>query len=292
MSPGSNTESYPAFAHIGLRENPEKPQPVAICLFEHIEQRFLLSGHSFLQCDSDFALIEKRQNVTKAFIPSDLLKILQDSKVVKPFQTVSMLESYFLNMQDVADQLISIKNLNISKACCIQYDVSKAGSTLKKKSPGRNSIALRLSEATVRSRALRLLSLGPFEGAIQRCHKNTEMAEVLLRVQFKVCHGSLYAVMWLADEPREFNLPSLPQRRITYVPENCLASTAFILKELIALSDIFSLLSFLTQLLGVGRFYISFISNIGGGIIALSKQCVRVRIRSFYEKWEEEFFAV
>ncbi|KAJ4434572.1 hypothetical protein ANN_23134 [Periplaneta americana] len=40
------------------------------------------------------------------------------------------------------------------------------GSTLKKKSPGRNSIALRLSEATVRSRALRLLSLGPFEGSL------------------------------------------------------------------------------------------------------------------------------
>ncbi|KAJ4428025.1 hypothetical protein ANN_24039 [Periplaneta americana] len=98
----------------------------AIGLFEHIEQCFLLSGHSFLQCDSDFALIEKQQKVTKAFIPSDLLKIVQDSKVVKPFQTVSMLESYFLNMQDVADQLISIKNLNISKACCIQYDVSKA----------------------------------------------------------------------------------------------------------------------------------------------------------------------
>ncbi|KAJ4445323.1 hypothetical protein ANN_07128 [Periplaneta americana] len=36
---------------------------------------------------------------------------------------------------------------------------------------------------------------------------------------FKVCHSSLSAVMWLADEPREFNLPTLPQRRITYVPE-------------------------------------------------------------------------
>ncbi|KAJ4443734.1 hypothetical protein ANN_05512 [Periplaneta americana] len=33
--------------------------------------------------------------------------------------------------------------------------------------------------------------------------------------QFKMCHGSLYAVMWLADEPREFNLPTLPQRCIT-----------------------------------------------------------------------------
>ncbi|KAJ4437685.1 hypothetical protein ANN_17830 [Periplaneta americana] len=46
-----------------------------------------------------------------------------------------------------------------------------------------------------------------------------ESARLLLRVQFKVCHGSLYVVIWLADEPREFNLPTLPQRRITYVPE-------------------------------------------------------------------------
>ncbi|KAJ4426782.1 hypothetical protein ANN_26581 [Periplaneta americana] len=48
---------------------------------------------------------------------------------------------------------------------------------------------------------------------IQFCRRS------LLRVQFKVCHGSLYVVMWLADDPREFNLPTLPQRRITYVPE-------------------------------------------------------------------------
>ncbi|KAJ4440199.1 hypothetical protein ANN_08338 [Periplaneta americana] len=42
---------------------------------------------------------------------------------------------------------------------------------------------------------------------------------LLLGVQFKVCHGSLYAVMWLADAPREFNLPTLPQRCITYEAE-------------------------------------------------------------------------
>ncbi|KAJ4435073.1 hypothetical protein ANN_23647 [Periplaneta americana] len=41
----------------------------------------------------------------------------------------------------------------------------------------------------------------------------------VLGVQFKVCHGSLYVVIWLADEPREFNLPTLPQRRITYALE-------------------------------------------------------------------------
>ncbi|KAJ4451138.1 hypothetical protein ANN_02579 [Periplaneta americana] len=38
-------------------------------------------------------------------------------------------------------------------------------------------------------------------------------------LKFKVCHGSLFVVMWLADEPREFNLPTFPQRRITYVQE-------------------------------------------------------------------------
>ncbi|KAJ4431419.1 hypothetical protein ANN_20016 [Periplaneta americana] len=46
--------------------------------------------------------------------------------------------------------------------------------------------------------------------ALQRSH---------FKDPFKVCHGSLYAVMWLVVEPREFNLPTLPQRRITYVPE-------------------------------------------------------------------------
>ncbi|KAJ4433451.1 hypothetical protein ANN_15754 [Periplaneta americana] len=39
------------------------------------------------------------------------------------------------------------------------------------------------------------------------------------RVLFKLCYGSLYAVMWLVVEPREFNLLTLPQRRITYVLE-------------------------------------------------------------------------
>ncbi|KAJ4432048.1 hypothetical protein ANN_20662 [Periplaneta americana] len=37
--------------------------------------------------------------------------------------------------------------------------------------------------------------------------------------KFKVCYGSLHVVMWLADEPREFNLPTSPQRRITYMQE-------------------------------------------------------------------------
>ncbi|KAJ4442058.1 hypothetical protein ANN_11924 [Periplaneta americana] len=60
------------------------------------------------------------------------------------------------------------------------------GSTLKKKSPGRNSIALRLSEATVRSRALRLLSLGPFEGNYAVCETELSKPTVVLEAHTQV----------------------------------------------------------------------------------------------------------
>ncbi|KAJ4438184.1 hypothetical protein ANN_14123 [Periplaneta americana] len=58
-------------------------------------------------------------------------------------------------------------------------------------------------------------------GALKYTTEYEEMASLLCfhGYQFKACRGSLYVVMWLADEPREFNLPTLPQRRITYVPE-------------------------------------------------------------------------
>ncbi|KAJ4434334.1 hypothetical protein ANN_22891 [Periplaneta americana] len=47
-------------------------------------------------------------------------------------------------------------------------------------------------------------------------HQDKSLAPISV---FKVCHASLYAVMWLVDEPIEFILPTLPQRRITFVSE-------------------------------------------------------------------------
>ncbi|KAJ4426532.1 hypothetical protein ANN_27346 [Periplaneta americana] len=78
---------------------------------------------------------------------------------------------HFLKMKscDRHSGLISTSDVTLGFQLGIQFlrwmaSFRITGSTLKKKSPGRNSIALRLSEATVKSRALRLLSLGPFEG--------------------------------------------------------------------------------------------------------------------------------
>ncbi|KAJ4427120.1 hypothetical protein ANN_24736 [Periplaneta americana] len=51
MSPGSNTESYPAFAHIGLRENPEKTSTRTEDLGETKTKR---RGETLLPKDGDF----------------------------------------------------------------------------------------------------------------------------------------------------------------------------------------------------------------------------------------------
>ncbi|KAJ4432853.1 hypothetical protein ANN_21492 [Periplaneta americana] len=54
MSPGSSTESYPAFAHIGLRENPrKKPQP-----------------ESFLGCYCPYSFGKRTQHLTALYVPA------------------------------------------------------------------------------------------------------------------------------------------------------------------------------------------------------------------------------
>ncbi|KAJ4439103.1 hypothetical protein ANN_15060 [Periplaneta americana] len=62
----------------------------------------------------------------------------------------------------------------------------------------------------------------------------------ILGVQFKVCHGSLYAVTWLVDEPREFNLPTLPQRCITYLPEKLPSKYGVHSEEYLSIRTLFS----------------------------------------------------
>jgi hypothetical protein len=95
---------------------------VAVGLLEQTEQQYLVSGRIFLPCDANFGLIEGKKRVTKAFVPSDLHKIVQDAKVVKSFEIVPMLPSNFLNIQMVADEIICAKSLNISKIVSIMYD--------------------------------------------------------------------------------------------------------------------------------------------------------------------------
>lgn len=96
-------------------------------IFENIQHNFLISGHSFMACDRDFALIEKRKRVMKAMVPQDLHKVIMSAKYDPQFQIIDMESSGFWNLKEVAENLIDTKKMNISKAVMICIDKEDPG---------------------------------------------------------------------------------------------------------------------------------------------------------------------
>ncbi|CAH2006901.1 unnamed protein product [Acanthoscelides obtectus] len=96
--------------------------------FEKIEQKFLVSGHSYLACDRDFAQIERRKRVTKNYVPDHLEKMIRSAQHKNPFNVIRMNREDFKNLQEISDSFLNTTKLNISKACWIE--VSKKNPTL------------------------------------------------------------------------------------------------------------------------------------------------------------------
>lgn len=64
-------------------------------MYSEINHTFLVSGHSFLSCDKDFAQIKKRKRVEKCLV--DLVKMMvnatpNDPLVVTTFQPESFID--------------------------------------------------------------------------------------------------------------------------------------------------------------------------------------------------------
>lgn len=98
---------------------------VAQGIFDEVTQKFLMSGHSFLSCDRDFAVIEKRKRRSKPIIPEDLHGVVRSAKHMNPFQVVDMeSEGAFFDFHEAADNIINTSALKISKATAIRVNKS------------------------------------------------------------------------------------------------------------------------------------------------------------------------
>ena len=91
--------------------------------FTEMSQKFV-SGHSFLPCDCDFALIEKKKRGSKVFIPSEWKYVIGDAKVNEPFIVNEMNQTDFKNLQVVEEHLLKSKNkeLKITKNLWYSFD--------------------------------------------------------------------------------------------------------------------------------------------------------------------------
>jgi hypothetical protein len=77
--------------------------------FSTIIHSYLISGHSYLPCDRDFGLIEKRsRSHSHVFTSKGWCKIIEESRKSNPFHVVQMETSHFLNF-DVLKQNTTIR---------------------------------------------------------------------------------------------------------------------------------------------------------------------------------------
>lgn len=99
----------------------------AIGVYKEVDHKFLVAGHTFLDCDRDFAVIEKRKRVSMCYIPEDLKKMIETVRDKYPFVVNMMEENDFFNFKECCDKYLNTKKLNISKLIWIKIVASSPG---------------------------------------------------------------------------------------------------------------------------------------------------------------------
>lgn len=91
---------------------------VANDIFDEIDQKYLVSGHSYLSCDRDrdFAQVEKRKRLLKCEVPLDIVRLLVNACHKNPYMANLMGQEDFLDFKKAASLSINTKKLQISKA--------------------------------------------------------------------------------------------------------------------------------------------------------------------------------
>ncbi|GFO13933.1 hypothetical protein PoB_004043800 [Plakobranchus ocellatus] len=76
-------------------------------MFKSIEHKFPIPGHTFLPCDRDFAVIEKKKRKTPAvYNPEGWYSLVEKAKTTNPFQVVRMRRQDFIDIAPMKQQLI------------------------------------------------------------------------------------------------------------------------------------------------------------------------------------------
>ncbi|KAJ8965629.1 hypothetical protein NQ314_003997 [Rhamnusium bicolor] len=84
---------------------------------DEIHHKYLVKGHSYLPCDRDFALIEKRKRVTKTIVD----KMITSTRHNNQFKVVRMNNEDFFDFKTASDTYLNTTKLNITKASGLKF---------------------------------------------------------------------------------------------------------------------------------------------------------------------------
>lgn len=88
--------------------------------FTEINQKFLVSGHSFLPCDRDFSLIEKKKNTASVYCPFDWVEVLVTARPSNPFTVIYMDQSDFKDFSVAEQHMKKTGGLKITEYMWLQ----------------------------------------------------------------------------------------------------------------------------------------------------------------------------
>lgn len=99
---------------------------------ETVDHKFLVAGHSYMECDEDFGLIEKtKKNLQFVFVPDDWVSAVASAN--RKFRVVRMNTDDFLSVEEMCDNLKD-SVVGISKFQWLRYVKSDPFVVLYKKS--------------------------------------------------------------------------------------------------------------------------------------------------------------
>lgn len=85
--------------------------------FTRIDHKFLVRGHTYLPCDRDFALIEKRKPSAMVHLPGDWEKVIKEARPSKPFDIQRMSKDNFFDFSVLS------ANFTMRKKCLSKQTV-------------------------------------------------------------------------------------------------------------------------------------------------------------------------
>lgn len=100
---------------------------IAKGFIDEVDQKYLVSGHSFLSCDRDFAQIEKRKRKCNCQVPLDLIKVIVSSRTDHPYIASIIEPSEFYDFATASQETLITTKLQISKAQWIRITKDKPG---------------------------------------------------------------------------------------------------------------------------------------------------------------------
>ena len=100
---------------------------IAIGMFDKIEHKFLMVGHSFGSADRDFVLIEQGWKVaSKNQVMGHVAAAIEEARIFRPFRTLNMGGKFF-DIDAAASMTINTSRVNVSKAAWIVVEKSAPG---------------------------------------------------------------------------------------------------------------------------------------------------------------------